>query len=525
MNLAELLSAQATAHPNTPAILDFPHGQKRCLTFAELELASARVATLLLQANLRPGETVLVLQPMSAELYIALAAIFRLGLVAMFLDPGQGMKHIEQCCALQRPQALIASDKAQLLRLLSPVLRQIQHKFVIGLPVPGAIPWWLADKLIPTLEIYTCSPETPALLTFTSGSTGQPKAALRSHHFLLSQHHALAESLSLTAGQVDLATMPIVLLTNLASGVTSLIPPVNLRQPGRIDPAPVVTQIQTEQVASTVASPALLEKLVAYCLLNQIVLSTLRRVFSGGAPVFPNLLGQLQQVAPQAEIFAVYGSTEAEPMAKVAYHTIGAGDVESMRNGRGLLVGSSVDTLQLRIIPDQWGTALGSYQPTEFEVMCCQTGTVGEIVVSGEHVLSGYLYGIGNQETKFSVDGAIWHRTGDAGYRDAQGRLWLLGRCAARINDRHGVLYPFAVECAVSFQPGVRRSAVIEHAGQRLLIIETSNKNLSLTQIQKALVWAHLDAIRIVPHLPVDKRHNAKIDYPALLKLVARDKR
>jgi len=443
----------------------------------------------------------------------------------MFLDSGQGTKHIEQCCALQRPQALIASAKAQLLRLVSPALRQIKHKFVIGLPTPGATPWHDIDKLIPSPEIYACSPESPALITFTSGSTGQPKAALRTHRFLLSQHRALAESLKLTAGQVDLATMPIVLLSNLASGVTSLIPPVDLRRPGKIDPAPMVAQIQAEQVASTVASPALLEKLATYCISNQITLPTLKWVFSGGAPVFPCLLEQLQQIAPQAEIFAVYGSTEAEPMAKIACHVIEAEDMEAMRNGRGLLVGSPVDTLRLRIIPDQWGIALGPYQQVEFETLCCEAGTVGEIVVSGGHVLSGYLYGIGNEETKFSVDGVTWHRTGDAGYRDAQGRLWLLGRCAARINDRHGVLYPFAVECAVSFQPEIRRSAVLLHAGQRLLIIEPSYKNLSLAHIREALAWALIDTIRIYSHIPVDKRHNAKIDYPALRKLVATHKR
>jgi olefin beta-lactone synthetase len=525
MNIAEILSAQATAHPDTPAILDFPRGQRRCLTFAELDLASARAATLLLKANLQPGDTVLVLQPMSAELYIALAAIFRLGLVAMFLDPGQGTKHIEQCCALQRPQALIASDKAQLLRLVSPALRQIRCKFVIGWPVPGATTWQDLDKLLPTPEIYICSPESPALITFTSGSTGHPKAALRTHRFLLAQQRALAEGLKLTAEQVDLSTMPIVLLSNLASGVTSLIPPVDLRQPGKIEPAPVVTQIQAEQVASTVASPALLEKLTRYCLSKQITLPSLKRVFSGGAPVFPYLLEQLQQIAPQAEIFAIYGSTEAEPMAKIARHAIQAGDVEAMQNGQGLLVGSPVDSIQLRIIPDQWGTALGPYQPVVFEALSCAAGIVGEIVVSGEHVLGSYLYGIGNEETKFSVDGNTWHRTGDAGYLDAQGRLWLLGRCTARIQDRYGALYPFAVECAVSFQPGIRRSAVILHKGQRLLIVELSDKNLSLTHIRQTLSWAHIDEIRVVPHLPVDKRHNAKIDYPALHRLVIKDKR
>ena len=59
----------------------------------------------------------------------------------------------------------------------------------------------------------------------------------------------------------------------------------------------------------------------------------------------------------------------------------------------------------------------------------------GEIVVSGAHVGAGYVGGVGDAETKFRVGEVIWHRTGDAGYLDAHGRLWLLGRCSARIAD------------------------------------------------------------------------------------------
>src|SRR6185503_8477337 len=99
---------------------------------------------------------------------------------------------------------------------------------------------------------------------------------------------------------------------------------------------------------------------------------------------------------------------------------------------------------------------------------CLESGEVGEIVVSGAHVLSGYLQGRGDEETKFRVDDAIWHRTGDAGWLDAQGRLWLLGRCAARIADERGTLWPFAVECAAQQNAAIRRAALVSDEGQRL---------------------------------------------------------
>ena len=522
MNLIHLFQSQTNKHSTQPAIIDTYRRQRRVTTFAELDHQSAQIAAMLRQSGLRPGDAVLVFQSMSAELYIALGAIFRLGLVAMFLDPGQGKDHIEACCALHPPQALIAGSKAHLLRLVSPALRRIPQKFVVGRLVPGATSWERASQLPAHPDIFAGCDDTPALLTFTSGSTGQPKAALRTHGFLLAQHQVLSDSLHLTAGQVDLSTMPIVTLANLASGVTSLIPQADLRYPGRIDPAPVMAQIQTERVDSTVASPALLARLADYGLSKGKQLPGLKKIFTGGAPVFPHLLDRLRQLAPNAEVVAVYGSTEAEPMAKISTADISTEDKQAMQSGRGLLAGLPVDAIQLRIIPDRWGEPVGPYSGVEFAAVSCAMGEIGEIVVSGNHVLTGYLHGQGDAEIKFKVDDTIWHRTGDAGYLDSQGRLWLMGRCAARIDDQRGRLYPFTVECAVSAQPDVQRGAVVAHRGWRVLLVEFKRPigAAQVAELMASLAWAGINDIRIVKKLPVDKRHNAKIDYSALQQLV-----
>src|SRR5205085_11801178 len=130
MNLAFTLQAIAQSQPNAAAIVE----RDRVTTFADLENRSCRAARLLTDAALQPGDAVLVFHPMSAELYVCLFALFRLRLVAMFLDPSAGREHIERCCALYAPKALIAGTKAHLLRLWSPALRRIPVKFVIGLP-------------------------------------------------------------------------------------------------------------------------------------------------------------------------------------------------------------------------------------------------------------------------------------------------------------------------------------------------------------------------------------------------------
>lgn len=526
-NIVELLRAQVARTPDRPAIVDRHRGRDREVSFAELERLSGQAAAVLSQQGLRAGQTVLVFQPMSVELYAALLGLFRLGLVAMVVDPSAGRTHLDRCCAIRPPDALVASTKAHLLRLIFPALRRIPRQFAIGSWerfVFGAHSWSRSRHLAPLATVYPCDPDTPALITFTSGSTGQPKAAVRTHGFLRTQHAVLSRTIRAEDGEISLSTLPIFVLANLASGTTSLIPAGNLQRPGDIHPAPILDQMAAHPPASVVASPAFMDRLARHCRTHGPTMSSFRRIFAGGAPVFPRLVDEWRAVAPQAEIVSGYGSTEAEPIAELPQHAVAPADRAAMRGGGGLLAGTPVPEIALRILPDHWGQPIGPYTAAEFDRMALPTGETGEIVVTGPHVLRGYLGGRGDSETKFRVDGTIWHRTGDAGYLDAQGRLWLMGRCSAKIDDARGRLYPFAVECAVMEDPAIRRAAAIAHAGRRLLLLERydglDHEPAWLTDVMQSLSWAGLDAIRLLSRIPVDRRHNAKIDYPALQRLL-----
>jgi acyl-CoA synthetase (AMP-forming)/AMP-acid ligase II len=192
-----------------------------------------------------------------------------------------------------------------------------------------------------------------------------------------------------------------------------------------------------------------------------------------------------------------------------------------MQQGAGLLAGRPVPSIKLRILADRWGTPIGPWRSEDLERESLTAGSAGEIVVSGEHVLSGYLDGQGDEETKIRIDGGAWHRTGDAGYLDQDGRLWLLGRCAAKVSDRDGVVYPFAVECAASDTAGVRRSAFVLHGGRRILVVEMiRNSAPPRDELMTRLAWARLADVLAVRRIPVDRRHNAKVDYPALRQML-----
>lgn len=521
-NMMALFEEQVKRRPDQIAIaLGLPE-QGQQLTYAELAQQAAQTATFLAQRGLRQGDRVLVFQPMSMELYILLLALFRLGAVAVFIDPSAGRQHLRRSCRLAQPQAFVGPWKAHLYRLLIAEIAAIPIKYTTSGWYPRSVSLQAAAQCSP--QVQECEGgDLPALMTMTSGSTGQPKVALRSHAFLLAQHHALAQALSLEPRQVDLTTLPIFLLANLASGLTSIIPDTDLRYPARINAQRVLKQARSWKVERSAGSPAFYRALAdAAKLESRQPVWPFQRLDLGGAPVFPPLLEQLEALGPQQQLITVYGSTEAEPMAHSVWSETALADREAMQQGAGLLVGPPVASLKLRIVSLSGLQERLPRDQQELDALTLAPGQGGEILVQGGHVLPAYWWmGDGpapsDQETKIHLETGVWHRTGDAGYLDGQGRLWLLGRCQARIQDKMGELYPFAVECAASQVAGVKMSAMLAHRGRRLLMVEGQVDEIVLAD---ALSWAHLDVIQRVEKIPVDARHNAKVDYTRLATLL-----
>ena len=163
----------------------------------------------------------------------------------------------------------------------------------------------------------------------------------------------------------------------------------------------------------------------------------------------------------------------------------------------------------------------GRLTEAEFQAAGSPAGEPGQVVVAGPHVQPGYLNDPAEHETKLQVAGAVWHQTGDAGYFDERGRLWLLGRSGARITDHHGTVYPLQVECAAREDAMVRRAALLAHQNRRVLAIEAKGR-IQPGDMKSRLDWAFIDTVKVLPRIPVDKRHNSKIDYPALRAIFGR---
>jgi olefin beta-lactone synthetase len=511
-NLAARLTELAAAHPARVALVAGRGRRRRALTCAGLEARVARAAACLAAAGVAPGGRALVFVPMSIELYITLLAVLRAGATAVFVDAWADRRRLDAAVAAARPDAFLGVARAHLLRLVSPAVRRVPRALWIGRDFgagPGPAP------AAPAVEV---APDAPALITFTTGTTGRPKAAARSHAFLWAQHLALARHLGPDPGDVDMPTLPVFALHDLATGCTCVLPDTDPRRPGAVDARAVLAQMRVEGVTTCSASPAFFAGLLA----GHRELP-LRALNTGGAPVLPALARRLAGL-PNTEARVVYGSTEAEPIAAVPARAMAAALADP---SRGLLAGPPVEGLSVRVVRAHDGPI--ALDARGWAVWDVAAGEAGEIVVAGGHVLTGYLDDPEADRANKVRDGArTWHRTGDAGRLDADG-LWLLGRVSQRLERGGRVTWPLPAELAALAVPGVAHAAwvVQDAAGGRraTLCVEApghADRAALVAAVRAAVAPAEPDEVVVLERIPRDPRHASKTDTGALLERIAR---
>lgn len=496
MNLLTDLLAGAERHAARVAIVD---AKGRSFTYRDLLDASAalssawaaggpasrgpvvgdrfpgdRVAGDPVAGDLVAGDRVLVCMKVGFGLYAALIALWRLGAVAVFPEPALGLFGLRHAAATTTPKAYLADGWYRFLKPFLPELRRIRLTLPASAPASGT----------PSSPPADLAPDAPALISFTSGSTGKPKAIVRSHRLLAAQNNAVARFLRPPGGPtVDLVAFPVFVLAELGLGNTAVLPDWKLSRPDSVTPARLARLIAARFIERALVPPALLPQLVAS------PEPRLDAIFTGGGPVFPDMLERLAAARPATAVTAVYGSTEAEPIAHLTSAEIAPGDWRAMRQGQGILAGVPAPEAKVAILD-------------------------GEILVTGEHVNKAYLDPAHDAGTKLRRDGAIWHRTGDAGHLDEHGRLWLLGRLAGRA----GGLFPFAVEVAARSWPGVAAAALVDHHGRAILAIEGDAAHEPDWRAAAARLGPL--TVRHVARMPLDRRHRSKIDYVALRRLL-----
>lgn len=544
-NVFRYLSHWAAVSPDQPAVVmpGKPRPDLRMpyesLSFGELAGRVNRLAAALRARGLERGDRVVVMIPMSVELYTLLLALLKLAAVIVFIDPWVGLEQIKRCIELTEPKAFAGIPLIQLLARSTGILKPIPMRLTArGKARFGELQLErLIEEHAPEVETERVEPDTTALITFTTGSTGVPKGANRTHGFLVAQHLALEREMGLRPGETDLTTLPIFVLNNLASGVTSVLPRMNPAKPSAVDPAVIVRQIQDHGPTTAVGSPAYWLPIVDYCLEKGLQLPTLRSLFTGGGPVPPGLLEKLRRVLPNGQACIGYGSTEAEPIALIGADEVCDETGPRTEAGSGNCVGHLAPGIELKVIRIVKGPVeLGPEGWSDVEL---PRGAVGELVVTGDHVGKDYYRNPeAVRENKIKdPDGRVWHRLGDVGYLDDQGRIWLVGRVNNVVTRGPRAIYPIQAEAVAHQLPFVEKAALVgledAELGHRVAFVVVPKEKHPVQWLRKRREWElrirdhlarheiPLDAILFTRRLPLDPRHNAKIDYAQLQRRLA----
>ena len=467
-NLLDDFANAIAQYPDRIAIID---GKGRAVTFAQLRDRMDDFVRAWHGQGIRPGDRVLLAMSVDADLYAALAALWTLGATAVLPEPAMGLAGLRHAAKTTHVRAFCSSGLYGLLKYVLPELRGLIHLR----PKRGA----KTVKYLPTPKSSDI-----ALISFTSGTTGKPKAIPRSHAFLSAQHHAIAPMLHSPKSERDLVAFPVFVLINIASGQTSVLPNWKMSRLDKVSPGKLIAWIADQNVSRVLIPPSLCDKLA-----EGDIPTSLHTVFTGGGPVFPDSLDRLKAAKPDLNITCVYGSTEAEPIAHLDAAEITGQDRVAMTKGNGLLVGYPVDDISLRIVDH-------------------------EIQVAGDHVNDGYLDPSQNIENKVFEKDGIWHRTGDAGHIDDQGRIWLLGRMGSQVAIADSTVFPFSVEVAVRQWDGVAQCAVMDRDSEVYLAIEGHARDADMWRRDAEAFGIH--KIELVAKMPMDKRHGSKIDRKAL---------
>lgn len=485
-----------------PDVIAIKH-RNTSLTYSQLKNKVLKRANYLYSKGIANQDRVLVFIPMSIDLYVNLLAIFSVGATAVFVDEWVKIDRLNISCQIANCKGFVGSYKSHLLRVLSKEIRKITVKLVAR------------DKSeVPIKEVTEVKLNDIALITFTTGSTGIPKAAKRTHGFLIEQFKVLDKELNPQPGEISMPVLPIVLLINLAKGATSVIPDY-IRNLNKVNYNQIIDLIKSENIETITASPFFIERTAKELSRSNQSATSVKKIFTGGAPVFPDAAAKFSEVFNSADVNILYGSTEAEPIS-----IINADDLKSIKEvENGLCVGRISDDVVVKIVKTDI-LAQNIKTETQLEEQMLKPLQIGEIIVAGPHVLKEYFNNPeAEKEVKIKTEYNVWHRTGDSGYISTDGKLYLTGRVKQIINFQNQFYYPFIEEYKLKSIEGVEMGTILNINNSLLVFVELK-MNVNSNTFQKQILSLYSVPVKIkFIKIPRDPRHHSKIDYEKLLEV------
>jgi long-chain acyl-CoA synthetase len=434
------------------------YGDRR-IGFGEfVSLANSASTVLASQFGVGSGDRVAVLSANNPEWCMAFWATVDLGAVLVGLNGW--WKTDEILYGLQDSGAkVLVADRARFERVADHLAAcpDLEAVFLIDAdPIAGtSVPIHRFDELLAspttTLPDVAIDEDDPAVIFYTSGTTGRPKGAISTHRSMIANlqntiFNAVASAMTGGAGldssggqTASLLTSPLFhvsgchsgLVVGLAAGVKIVIPV------GRFDPTAAMELIQNEKISVWATVPTMVWRVVEHPDRHSFDLSTITSVAYGGSPSAGELQRRVQETFPKVRTMGnAYGLTESSSVATV-------------NSGQDFLdkpesVGQAMPVVDLRIV-----TADGSSAPT---------GGLGEVWIKGPIIMPGY-WNKPEATAEIITDG--WLHSGDIGYVDADGFLFITDRAKDMIIRGGENVYCVEIENRLAEHPSIAEAAIV----------------------------------------------------------------
>jgi long-chain acyl-CoA synthetase len=436
--LAGMTERGAATNPLRTA---FVSGDRR-ISYADLHDLVLRAVAALRSVGIGPGDRVGFLGLNSIDYVLLMQAAMRIGAVTVSINWRLVAREVAYIAA-DAELALLVTEAQRLPQITSGTVGRVilvdaEHD---GLPPFEA---WLRS-FEPDAECHDCRPEDGAVQLYTSGTTGNPKGAILTHGSLsaaMGQSRLIDEEWARwSEGDVSLIAMPQFhiggtgwTLNTLNSGATGVL----LGKPEIED---IIDTVERLRVTKLFAVPAVLAMILNHPRAQGANLTSLRVLTYGASPIPLDILKRSMALFPNARFVQMYGATETS--GTIVYLPPEDHHVDGTARMAGC--GKPFPEVELRIA-DGEGNALPAR-------------AVGEVLVRSPLVMSGY-HKLPDATDKAFVGGG-WYRTGDAGYLDEDGYLYLYDRVKDMIVSGGENIYPVEVENVLHEHPQVRDCAVI----------------------------------------------------------------
>jgi long-chain acyl-CoA synthetase len=391
-----------------PAALVF---EERRLSLPQLDALADGLAAALTKTGVVAGERVAVMAANRPEFVAALLAIWRLGATAALISPAWKRDEVDHALGLTNPGHAVGDHPV--LAGLMPMLH-LDEPIAPARPVPGSR-----------------RPDADALLVFSSGTTGLPKAVRHTHASLDAAVGHWREALQLTSRDRIQITTPPSHILGLLNVLTALRTGAWMRLHPRFDIDRVLRHIENDRITVEMAVAPIALAIASHTELESFDLSSLRFIMWGATPVSAGIAEIVTRRTGVGWVPA-YGTTE---LPVIACNPLTGPRLDS--------VGRPVPGVDLRVVSLQTGESVGA-------------GEVGEIQARSDSLMTGYLPAEATPEV--FCDG--WYRTGDVGWLDADGWLRITDRLKEMIKVRGFQIAPAEIERVLHGHPAVKDCAV-----------------------------------------------------------------